>query len=81
MAPGADPGGVLVCSAAFCATEGGSDGPRSKDAARAAGIGRPRGPRVGGAACTAGVMVLVWPPGLVTLMVLVTLLMTTVLWT
>jgi hypothetical protein len=74
--------------AAFCATEGGSDG-----ASEAAGAGVV-GAACAGAACgdaaagcaagamaAAGGMVCVWPLGFVIVTVFVTLLTTTVLWT
>jgi hypothetical protein len=75
--------------AAFCATEGGSDG--ASEGAGAAGAGA----ACDGAACcgdaaagwaagamaTAGGMVWVWPLGFVIVTVFVTLLTTTVLWT
>ena len=68
---------VWVCKAAFCATDGGSDGPM---AAGAAAVFTPGCPGAA-AAATGGAMVLVWPVWFVTVTVLVTLLMTTVLCT
>jgi len=76
--------------AAFCATEGGSDG--ASEAAGAGVVGA--GAACGDAACgdaaagwaaaamaAAGAMVWVWPLGFVIVTVFVTLLTTTVLWT
>jgi hypothetical protein len=56
-----------LCSAAFCATDGGSDGPSAA---------APDEPGAAG-----GVITLLCPAALVTVTLLVTLLMTTVLWT
>ena len=72
--------------AAFCATEGGSDG--ASDAAGAAGAGAACGDAAcgdtaagcaAGAIATAGGTVWVWPLGFVIVTVFVTLLTTTVL--
>jgi len=75
--------------AAFCATEGGSDGASEAAGADAAGADAAGA----GAACcadaacaagamaAAGGMVCVWPLGFVIVTVFVTLLTTTVLWT
>jgi hypothetical protein len=68
----AGPPGLVPCSAALCATDGGSDGPSPTPPTGAA-------PPRADVACTCGVMVLVWPAGLVTVTVRVALLMTTLL--
>jgi hypothetical protein len=72
--------------AAFCATEGGSDG--ASEAAGAAGAACDGAACVdtaagcaAGAMAAAGGMVCVWPLGFVIVTVFVTLLTTTVLWT
>ena len=74
--------------AAFCASEGGSDG--ASEAAGAAGAGAVCGDAAcvdtaagwaAGAMAAAGGMVWVWPLGFVIVTVFVTLLTTTVLWT
>jgi hypothetical protein len=63
---------------AFCATEGGSDGPT---AATGAGAGAPgAATRPGATGWAGGGRVLVWPLRFVTVTLFVTLLMTTVLW-
>ena len=73
--------------AAFCATEGGSDGATEAAAAGAAGAACCAGAAcvdaaagcAAGAMAAAGGMVCVWPLGFVIVTVLVTLLTTTVL--
>ena len=71
--------------AAFCATEGGSDGASEAAGAGAAGAGAACDDAAAG--CVAGViaaaggMVCEWPLGFVIVTVFVTLLTTTVLWT
>jgi hypothetical protein len=72
--------------AAFCATEGGSDGASEAAGAGAAGAGAACcGDAAAGwaaaAMAAAGAMVWVWPLGFVIVTVFVTLLTTTVLWT
>jgi hypothetical protein len=66
--------------AAFCATEGGSDGATEAAGAGAAGADA-AGACCAGAMAAAGGMVCVWPLGFVIVTVFVTLLTTTVLWT
>jgi hypothetical protein len=74
--------------AAFCATEGGSDGASEAAGAAAAGVACDGAACVDAAAgCAAGAMaaaggtVCVWPLGFVIVTVFDTLLTTTVLWT
>jgi len=71
--------------AAFCATEGGSDGASEAAGAGAAGAGAACDDTAAGCAAgamaAAGGMVCVWPLGFVIVTVFVTLLTTTVLWT
>jgi hypothetical protein len=72
--------------AAFCATEGGSDGASEAAGTGAAGAGAACcGDAAAGwaaaAMAAAGAMVWVWPLGFVIVTVFVTLLTTTVLWT
>ena len=75
--------------AAFCATEGGSDGASEAAGAAAAGAACCAGAAcvdtaagcAAGAMATAGGTVWVWPLGFVIVTVFVTLLTTTVLWT
>jgi hypothetical protein len=66
--------------AAFCATEGGSDGATEAAGAGAACVDAAAG-CAAGAMAAAGGMVCVWPLGFVIVTVFVTLLTTTVLWT
>ena len=66
--------------AAFCATEGGSDG-ASAAAAGAASCGDAPAGWAAAAMAAAGAMVWVWPLGFVIVTVFVTLLTTTVLCT
>ncbi len=66
--------------AAFCATEGGSDGASEAAGAGAACVDTAAG-CAAGAMAAAGGMVCVWPLGFVIVTVFVTLLTTTVLWT
>jgi len=69
--------------AAFCATEGGSDGASEAAGAACAGaacVDTAAG-CAAGAMAAAGGMVCVWPLGFVIVTVFVTLLTTTVLWT
>jgi hypothetical protein len=66
--------------AAFCATEGGSDGASEAAGAGAACVDAAAG-CAAGAMAAAGGMVCVWPLGFVIVTVFVTLLTTTVLWT
>jgi hypothetical protein len=74
--------------AAFCATEGGSDGASEAAGAAAAGVACDGAACVdaaagcaAGAMAAAGGMVCVWPLGFVIVTVFDTLLTTTVLWT